>query len=490
MAKKLRLRCALFALLIGPASALAPGEAVAKKESPERVFCSRQNVDAYREQNDTTVDKSTGEAYKKVVDLEAFYREAKKNNTLKRYAQSAEPYAGTDAILNLWNSKYHLNDHRPLAYILASVWHETGRRMHPVRESFASSDAQAISRLNKCCKGRKGFAYYWYIVKETGKAYFGRGHIQLTWDYNYKKADSLLGWKKEDDTSIYWNPDLALDSDRSAEITFDGMMYGWYRPGYCLPKFFRANREPNWNGARDIVNADYRKNGAAIGNYARAFNAVLEKPGVITTATALEKKQEIAALEKAKAEEEAKKKAEMAALDAKEREAKRKAEEEAAKQAELAAAKQAEQEAKQEVDEEARKLERQRRRDAARERIQKIERDVVALDQRLKKLDDGQEGSVTKLTAEMRRIEKEQSSRIELQGQSLERLSDDLTKLSDDMSVIRASQQQMQASLDKVLAALQQKTDKDERVETLQRKVSALEECGFWDHLFGCETGE
>ena len=483
MAKFLRLRCVLLALLLGPAAVFAPSVAVAKKEKPERVFCSRQNVEAFRQANNATVDEATGEAYKRVVDLEAFYNAAKKNRTLSRYAQSQEPYPGTDAILNLWNEKYHLNDHRMLAYILASVWHETGRRMHPVREAFGKSDAATIRALDRCCRGRKGFAYYWYIVKETGKAYFGRGHIQLTWDYNYKKADSLLGWSKEDETSIYWNPDLALDSDRSAEITFDGMMYGWYRPGYCLPKFFKENRAPNWNGARDIVNADYRKNGALIGGYAKAFNAVLESPGVITTAAALMKKQEVAE-ERAKKAEEEKKAAEEAAqrakelaeLNAKEREEKLAAEMAAAEQAKAEAEKAAAEEAQREIDAEARKIEQARQRDDARRRFQKIEKDVVELDQRLKKLDEGQAGAAESL--------KDQGNQIALQAESLERLSDEMQGLGD-------KQDRMEAKLDRILTAFEQaQSAKDDTIDKLQRKVTALEECGFWDHLFGCETGE
>lgn len=39
-------------------------------------------------------------------------------------------------------------DRRHLAYILATSFHETGRRMQPVREAFGSSTQDTIRRLN------------------------------------------------------------------------------------------------------------------------------------------------------------------------------------------------------------------------------------------------------------------------------------------------------------------------------------------------------
>ena len=49
-----------------------------------------------------------------------------------------------------------------LAYAMATAYHETGRRMVPVRETFATSDDQAIRRLDKWAKkkGRTSNVYW------------------------------------------------------------------------------------------------------------------------------------------------------------------------------------------------------------------------------------------------------------------------------------------------------------------------------------------
>ncbi|MDI9355378.1 MAG: hypothetical protein QM532_04440 [Cyanobium sp. MAG06] len=57
-------------------------------------------------------------------------------------------------------------------------------------------------------------------VKELGgetqryAPYFGRGYIQLTWDYNYKLFSQLIFR----DDRMFENPDLALNEETSIEI--------------------------------------------------------------------------------------------------------------------------------------------------------------------------------------------------------------------------------------------------------------------------------
>lgn len=91
------------------------------------------------------------------------------------------------------------------AYILATAYHETAQRMQPVREGLNASDAWR----------KRNLRYYpWY----------GRGHVQLTWEENYRKADKKLGLGGE----LVKNKDLALDPDLSAEIMVIGMLEGWF----------------------------------------------------------------------------------------------------------------------------------------------------------------------------------------------------------------------------------------------------------------------
>jgi hypothetical protein len=52
---------------------------------------------------------------------------------------------GLTAIPDKWEAESPNDDDRWLAYMLGTAHHETGRTMQPVRETFASSDAQPSS---------------------------------------------------------------------------------------------------------------------------------------------------------------------------------------------------------------------------------------------------------------------------------------------------------------------------------------------------------
>lgn len=96
----------------------------------------------------------------------------------------------------------------PIAYVaygLATSFWETAQTMQPVRE---------IGRG----KGRA----YGVPGKHGGQIAYGRGDVQLTWDYNYAKADAELGLKG----ALIGNYDLALDPAISARIMVEGMLEG------------------------------------------------------------------------------------------------------------------------------------------------------------------------------------------------------------------------------------------------------------------------
>src|SRR5688572_30427569 len=92
-----------------------------------------------------------------------------------------------------------LPDHRWLAYMFATDYHETAYTMQAIREYSQG-------------KGRK------YGIPVNGKVYFGRGLVQLTWDYNYKKMGELLK------VDLLEKPDLALDLPIAVQIMFEGMI--------------------------------------------------------------------------------------------------------------------------------------------------------------------------------------------------------------------------------------------------------------------------
>lgn len=172
-----------------------------------------------------------------------------------------------ERLFNYWDSKPQLTDLRWLAYVLATTYHETGRSIKAVRECFGKTDQASINCVTRLYRRGRIKRNYAAIDKKTGKSYFGRGHVQLTWAFNYKRMGKELGMKDK----VYVNPDLALHPDTSVAIMSEGMIKGLFT-GKRLSQYFNA-RTTNWGGARRIINGmDKYK---LIGGYGRKFHATL-----------------------------------------------------------------------------------------------------------------------------------------------------------------------------------------------------------------------
>jgi predicted chitinase len=76
--------------------------------------------------------------------------------------------------------------------------------------------------------------------------FYGRGYVQLTWDYNYAKMAALTG------ADLVGHPDLALDPKIAALIMFEGMTGGLFT-GRKLADYFSDHRDDPV-GARFIIN--------------------------------------------------------------------------------------------------------------------------------------------------------------------------------------------------------------------------------------------
>lgn len=90
------------------------------------------------------------------------------------------------------------------AYALATAYHEVDKTMQPIREYGLG-------------RGRK-----YGVVGKHGQVAYGRGFVQLTWDYNYEAMDKALGLNG----ALIRNYDLALDPDIAARIMREGMVKG------------------------------------------------------------------------------------------------------------------------------------------------------------------------------------------------------------------------------------------------------------------------
>lgn len=129
-----------------------------------------------------------------------------------------------------------IDDERWIAYILATVFHETAKTMEPVEESG------------------KGHGYrYGKKVKRSGEVYstpdhiyYGRGYVQITWYENYQYLGKLIG------KDLINHPELALIPDVAAQIMITGMTKGSFT-GVSLATYFNEHRADPEN-ARKIIN--------------------------------------------------------------------------------------------------------------------------------------------------------------------------------------------------------------------------------------------
>lgn len=142
-----------------------------------------------------------------------------------------------------------------LAYAMATAWHES--RFRPIEE------------------WGKGKGKEYGKVNSTGKAPYGRGLVQLTWDANYKKADKELGLGGK----LAANYDLALDPDIAVKIMVRGMEGGWFT-GKSLGDYITKDArglEPQFVQARRIINGTDKA--ALIAGYAIKFQDALVAGG-------------------------------------------------------------------------------------------------------------------------------------------------------------------------------------------------------------------
>lgn len=146
-----------------------------------------------------------------------------------------------------------------LAYVLATVYHETAATMQPIREYGKG-------------KGRK----YGVPVGPYKKVYYGRGYVQLTWEDNYIKASKKLG------VDFHKNPDLVMEPEYAVAILFEGMTDGWFT-GKDLDDYIDLIDESDDEDLQEFINARRIVNGTdkakLIGGYALVFEKALRASG-------------------------------------------------------------------------------------------------------------------------------------------------------------------------------------------------------------------
>lgn len=141
-----------------------------------------------------------------------------------------------------------------LAYVLATAYHETAHTMKPVREYGSET----------------------YLKSKKYYPYVGMGYVQLTWDYNYKKAGNKLG------VDFLKNPKLLLEPKYAAPILVIGMKEGWFT-GKSLSDYIDDIDEDDREDLREFSNARRIINGTdkqvEIGQIALQYEKLLKDVG-------------------------------------------------------------------------------------------------------------------------------------------------------------------------------------------------------------------
>jgi putative chitinase len=183
---------------------------------------------------------------RKMINRQFFFDYARQhlfNGSLKQ-----GPVTGLAAILDYWESNSSKKDDRWLAYALATAHHETDRTFRGIEEYGKGKNRE-----------------YGKIDPETGVAYYGRGLVQLTWRYNYKKMDDILH------VDLVRHPEEALDIVIATKILFIGMTRGTFT-GKKFADYFNANAD-DWINARRIINGKDKAN--LIAGYGKQYYAAI-----------------------------------------------------------------------------------------------------------------------------------------------------------------------------------------------------------------------
>ncbi len=149
---------------------------------------------------------------------------------------------GLNAILDEFESR-NFPDLRWLAYILATVFHETAATIQPVTE-------------------RGGQAY---LKSKKYYPYYGRDLVQTTWLGNYQKVKNFTG------IDVVSNPELIKDLKTAAKVAVEFMNKGYYT-GKKLSNYFSATMNDPIN-ARRIINGTDKAD--LIASYYEIFLAAL-----------------------------------------------------------------------------------------------------------------------------------------------------------------------------------------------------------------------
>lgn len=168
-----------------------------------------------------------------------------------------------------------------MAYILATDYHETGRKMMPLAENLnysvngllnsfgrhriSRADAQKYGRSGNRKANQKAIANIIY-GGPWGRKQLGNVKPNDGWDMRGRGKPQVTGRRNYEKFGIADNPDEALNLEKSVEIMFEGMLLGKFT-GKKLSDY------STYKSMRRTVNGTDKDDKIAV--YAEAFEAAL-----------------------------------------------------------------------------------------------------------------------------------------------------------------------------------------------------------------------
>lgn len=166
---------------------------------------------------------------------------------------------GLESIISAIEADPEITDVRWAAYMLATVKHECADTWQPIEE-YGKGRGRQYGKPVKV-KDANG--------NEFTATYYGRGYVQLTWDYNYKKLSDALGMGSE----LLIHPEKVLDPVIAYKIMSYGMRNGSFT-GKKLATYINSTK-CDYTNARRIINGTDRA--ALIKGYAVTLESILKK---------------------------------------------------------------------------------------------------------------------------------------------------------------------------------------------------------------------
>ncbi|MBR8829968.1 MAG: hypothetical protein Cpurp_02050 [Chlorogloea purpurea SAG 13.99] len=182
---------------------------------------------------------------------------------------------GIEAILNYWlncplvtdtafKTNWDVRSINWLAYILATVYHETNRKMKPIHEY---GDDDYFTRLYE---GRKDLGNVYF---GDGAKFHGRGLVQITGRANYRKFTGILRKFFVEHIDLTECPNYTLKEPIALAILFYGSVMGTFT-GKALKHYLGDTSKGQMS---DYINARRIINGLDRATLIKSYAVMFEK---------------------------------------------------------------------------------------------------------------------------------------------------------------------------------------------------------------------